>query len=334
MLLNLDETAVPLEFTHTRGNIIVREDGRRIKNLPKQLANRSALRCFFTHVGIICDDPAVQVVLPQVMFFASQHLSWKNWTDIQAVLPKNVFVRRQVSGWSNTEQHKVVLRILKLALEPFLATMQPILSFDAAPLHIHPEVLELLGELNIWWLLIPKKLTWLLQPLDTHCFSKYKRYIRNLWLDSIVAQCGRRNVKDVVCIVIAAIQAVLEGTAWKPAFQANGLAEDTLMISKYIKEQLEWQEIPPLVAGPPTLDDLRAAWPVTRKVPVAEIFRSLGLTLPEHVPLALGMAAEDSFLAPAGDDDDACTLEALEFDDTGIPPVPLSSDDEPLLAAT
>ena len=69
LLLNLDETAVPLEFTHTRGNIIKRWCGKKIKDLPKQLANRSAVRCFFTHVAIICDNPAVQPFLPQVMFF-------------------------------------------------------------------------------------------------------------------------------------------------------------------------------------------------------------------------------------------------------------------------
>lgn len=49
--------------------------------------------------------------------------------------------------------------------------MQPILSFDAAPLHLQPDVLELLGELDIWWQMVPKKLTWLLQPLDTHSWS-------------------------------------------------------------------------------------------------------------------------------------------------------------------
>ena len=127
LLLNLDETAVPLEYTHTCGNIIVREAGKRIKNMPKQMVNRSALRCFFTHVAIICDDPSVLALLPQVMFFAGRYLSWKNWTELQAALPKNVLLRRQVSGWSNTEHHSVILKILKLALWPLLPTMQPIL---------------------------------------------------------------------------------------------------------------------------------------------------------------------------------------------------------------
>ena len=101
--------------------------------------------------------------------------------------------------------------MLKLSLEPLLATMQPILSFDAAPLHLQPDVLELLAELDIWWQLVPKKLTWLLQPLDTHGFSKYKRFIRTRWLDTIVAEQGRRNVKDVILIVCTTIRVVLEG---------------------------------------------------------------------------------------------------------------------------
>ena len=334
MLLNLDETAVPLEFTHSRGNIVIKEGGKQIKNMPKQLANRSATRCFFTHVAMICDDPSVQALLPQVMFFAGKHLSWKNWGELQALLPDNVFIRRQVSGWSNTEQHKIIIRILKLALEPVVATMQPILSFDAAPLHIHPEVIELLGELDIWWLLIPKKQTWLFQPLDTHAFSKFKRYIRNRWLDKLIAQQGRRNVKDVARIVIEAIQSVLEGNSWTSAFTANGLAEDLFLVSKYIKEQLEWPELPAIAAGPPSEDELKRAWPLTRRVPLREIFLSFGLEVPEHLALPFGEAEPESFLAPDDDDDDDCPIESLGWADTDIPPLPWSEDDEPLLPPT
>ena len=330
LLLNLDETAVPLEFTHCRGNIITRARGKKIKDMPKQMANRSAIRCFFTHAAIICDDPAVQPLLPQVMFFAGRHLSWKIWTELQEALPQNVFVRRQVSGWSNTEQHKVILQIMRLALEPVLATMQPILSFDAAPIHLHPDVIELLRELGIWWLLIPKKLTWLLQPLDTHGFSKYKRYIRSRWLDTILAQEGRRNVKDVVLIVVHTIRDVLEGISWRKAFKANGIAEDIVHISKYIKNQLEWPVLPAIVASPPTEDDFKSAWPVSRRVPLREIFLSLGLDVPEHLALPFGGAEDESFLVPYEDDDD-CPLAALDWADPDLPASALSPDDEPLL---
>ena len=109
------------------------------------------------------------------------------------------------------EQHQVIMRVLKLALGPVLAERQPILSFDCAPIHLAPEVIALLGELDIWWYLIPKKLTWLLQPCDTHAFAKYKRYIRRLWMDKLAASAGRRNVYDIVQIVVGAIRHVLQG---------------------------------------------------------------------------------------------------------------------------
>ena len=176
LLLNLDETAVPLEFTFGRGNIIYKERRKKIKNLPKQRANKSAIRCFFTHVAIICNVPEVQLRLPQVLFFSKRHLSWKVYREVEAMLPSNVLVFRQSSGWSNTAEHKKILQRIHDALAPFLHLYQPILSFDACPLHLEPGVLELLGELNLWWLLIPKKLTGLMQPYDTHRFAIYKRF--------------------------------------------------------------------------------------------------------------------------------------------------------------
>ena len=211
--------------------------------------------------------------------------------------------------------------------------MQPILAFDAAPIHLQPSVFELLGELDIWWLLIPKKLTLLLQPLDTHTFSKYKRHVRNRWMDTLFAQEGRRNVKDIVLIVIDTIKTVLEGNSWSTAFKANGIAEDTASISKYIKDQLEWPLLPAIVAGPPALDELVSAWPLSRRVPLAEVYKSLGLDVPEVGHLPLGEAAEECFLAPA-EDDDECPSDAEDFADTALPAVALSSDDEPLIAAS
>jgi len=253
------------------------------------------------------------------------------WSELQASLPPNVFVRRQVSGWSNTEQHKEILKILKLVLEPVLATRQPIISFDAAPLHLQPSVVELLGELNFWWVLVPKKLTWLFQPLDTHAFCKYKRYIKARWLEKILAGQGRRHVKDVVLIVVGAIRYVLQGNVWAVAFKANGLSEDLSAVSAYIKKQLEWPVLPPIEATPPSAARLRTCWPLSRRVPLREVFLSLGLEDPGPLAAALGAAVEDSFVA-----DPECDTEAFVADDgMGGPDFPeeptMSDDDLPLV---
>ena len=202
------------------------------------------------------------------------------------------------------EQHQIILRVLKLALGPVLAGRQPILSFDCAPIHLQPDVIALLGELDIWWYLIPKKLTWLFQPCDTHAFAKYKRYIKRLWMDKLSASSGRRNVYEIVQIVVGAIRHVLQGIKWKYAFQENGLTEDMKATSKYILSQLEWKELPPIVARPPSMDMLAKAWPANRRLPVCEIFTSLGLEPPVEMPAVIGAAPQDSILAPSDDGED------------------------------
>ena len=116
------------------------------------------------------------------------------------------------------------------------------------------------------------------------------------------------------------------------AFKANGISEDTANISKYIKDQLEWPVLPAIVAGPPTVEDLISAWPITRRVPLREVCTSLGLDVPEAIDLPLGGGAEESFLAP-NEDDEECPYIARDVSDTDLPAVPPSPDDQPLIAA-
>ena len=288
------------------------------------------MRCFFTHVALICNDTAVQPLLPQVLFIAANHLPWKTWIEIQHILPKNVFVRRQKSGWSNAEQHMVILRVLKLALEPVLVRMQPILSFDCAPIHLHGTTIALLGELDIWWFLIPKKLTWLFQPLDTHAFMKYKRYFRMQWMDTLAAGVGRRRVFDAVNSAIGAIRKVLQGHRWNYAFKDNGLGDDTSGTSKYIRAQLLWEELPEIVPAPPTQDDLSAAWPVNRRLPLLEIYTSMNLELLGPMPIAVGAAPPDSIMAGADDEGAEADMIDEELDTCIEEAPPTSEDDMPL----
>ena len=60
LLLNLDETPVPLTFTHSQGNVMRLDPARAWLRAPRQQSNRAAQRSYFTHVGLICNDPAVQ----------------------------------------------------------------------------------------------------------------------------------------------------------------------------------------------------------------------------------------------------------------------------------
>ena len=57
LLLNLDETSVPVVFTGSKGNIMVHKGARAWHLLPGQKTPKVQTRTFFTHVAVICDDP-------------------------------------------------------------------------------------------------------------------------------------------------------------------------------------------------------------------------------------------------------------------------------------
>jgi hypothetical protein len=115
LLLNLDETSVPVVFTHGKGNIMVHRGPAAWRTFPNQRCPRSTMRMFFTHVGIICNDPAIQPLLPQVIFVGAQSITQAEWAAVTFDLPNNVYVKRMPKGWNNATQHRIILRIWALS---------------------------------------------------------------------------------------------------------------------------------------------------------------------------------------------------------------------------
>ena len=112
LLLNLDETSVPVVFTHAKGNMMVCRGLAAWRTLPNQRCARSTMRMFFTHVGIICNDPAIQPLLPQVIFVGAHSITQAQGTAVTSDLPSNVYVKRMPKRWNNAAQHRVIIRIL------------------------------------------------------------------------------------------------------------------------------------------------------------------------------------------------------------------------------
>ena len=100
---------------------------------------------------------------------------------IQQQLPDNVYVEKLPKGWNNHKECAIIIRLFGLILAPVLARYQPVLMFDAVGIHLADEVMQELAAANIWFSVIPARLTWLLQPLDTHGFAKYKRYLKRVF---------------------------------------------------------------------------------------------------------------------------------------------------------
>ena len=295
LLLNLDETSIPVTFTHAGGNVMLLDPTKNWHQPPRQPATRAEKRAYFTHVGLVCNDPAIQPQLPQVLFVGDKLLTLAALAAIQPHLPDNVYVKRLKKGWNNHEEHVIIVRLLGLILEPLFERYQPVLMFDASPLHIHDDVMAELAARSIWYIVIPARLTWLLQPLDTHGFAKYKRYLKQRFQDTIVSSAGVNLTERMVRLVVETIRAVLQGNRWDGAFRSNGLDGDQTHVSNYIKETLQFETLPPYPPTPPSVDALRLCWPRNRAAHPAVVFQPLPpaelavemLALPDLLPAIL-----------------------------------------------
>ena len=198
-----------------------------------------------------------------------------------------------------------------------LARYQPVPMFDAVGIHLADEVMQELAAATIWFSVIPARLTWLLQPLDTHGFAKYKRYLKRLFQDNVTGITAANCAERMVLFVVDAIRVVLQGNRWEASFDHNGLAGDQRNVSKYIKQNLELEVLPLCPPQRPTPDVLRLCWPRNRTIRPDVVYTALP---PADPPVAV-VALEDqppAILLPIP----GVALLALPNVISGIVPVP------------
>ncbi len=92
--------------------------------------------------------------------------------------------------------------------------------------------------------LIPNGCTWLLQPLDTHVFRKYKSYIRQEYnRQQAVSQRHSVQVGALILMVCKAIRFVLQGFCWATPFNHNGYAQAGRMVSDRVLTSLRLETV-------------------------------------------------------------------------------------------
>jgi len=124
-------------------------------------------------------------------------------------------------------------------------------------------------------LVIPARLTWLLQPLDTHGFAKYKRDLRISFHETVAGDGEANLTHRMVRLVVQTIRAVLNGNRWAAAFVSNGLDGSQAKVSKYIKDMLEYDVLPQYARARPNVVAPRLCWPRNRLVNHAIVCKPL-----------------------------------------------------------
>ena len=164
------------------------------------------------------------------------------------------------------------MRLLAKHLKDYLATHKLILILDVARCHRHRTIFSLAQTLGIILIYVPAKLTWLLQPADSHVFGRLKKRLRQLWLDlRVKSTSGEVSHQDWLAAVLDLVRKLLCGIHWHNAFLSNGLLDEHKIGSRLL-DALGWDAPKPLPTGILTAGQLKDLMPRRTKDEHARIF--------------------------------------------------------------
>ena len=136
-----------------------------------------------------------------------------------------ILLRRR-SAWVDGALCAWIVRRLAHALGHYMPTHQPILFLYALRAHVTNGVFAACAEVQIWPVVVPARMTWLLQPADTHAFLAYKICLQQLCHaarvraadgDLTLADLRPCSAPSVACLnsVSGAVPSIGTGTAWR-----------------------------------------------------------------------------------------------------------------------
>jgi hypothetical protein len=148
--------------------------------------SRAMLRGSFTHVTLICDDGEDQKLLPHILIVNKLMVTEQQQRTLSVIMPRNVLLFRRHTAWMTSDLMTRVLLVLKQNLAPFMDTHQIFLTADAYRAHVTSEVWKQCLKKQLLYCVIPAKLTWALEPCDTHVFASYKHRLQTVCQGAVV----------------------------------------------------------------------------------------------------------------------------------------------------
>ena len=250
-----------------------------------QRVPRTKRRKNLTLVATICDCPILQTTLPQFIIGNRATFKARQIHALRSACPANVILLRSKSAWNNEETMIDIIGALRNALAPHMDRVQPVLILDAAAIHLGGElffalisvgggvccvcaeaVLNACKAADIWFICVPPRLTWRLQPLDTHCFLALKTLLHQLYQQAR-ARAGQDhlNLSGFLLCLYVAMKRVLCGRPWARAFDDDGYSALQLRVHADTLKQLQITTGLSAVSAGVTAADVTACFPVTLK---------------------------------------------------------------------
>ena len=234
------------------------------------------MRSMFTLMVSVCDDEVLQKKLPQFLILSSAIARSSEIDHMRTMLPPNVFLWTRERAWTTTEVMVRVAKTLHACLREDLEGRQVIFSTDVYRAHIATEVWRAMATLNFFYFLIPAKMTWAMQPCDTHVFALFKRHLAEAAQTVAVgAEDGHVPLTALVKVVCDVIVKVIRGRSWAKAFSDIGLVGNQTAVSQSVLGKLKLAAAPLVGDGLPSLAMLQDIWPAGAIIPTDAVFATV-----------------------------------------------------------
>ena len=128
----------------------------------------------------------------------------------------------------------------------------------------------------IFYFIVPPKLTWALQPCDTHLFALFKDKLSTTCQQLAIAN-GRRRWDILLLLkgLNTSIDDVLNKRSWRKAFDDLGYRGNQINVSTRVLEKVDLFKLPDVFHGIPSLATLTSCFPQRTNIPIGHVFSAV-----------------------------------------------------------
>jgi hypothetical protein len=279
--LNLDETCLRLRPSVGAGHVA--DEARRLLRSAGGLRRPTTKRLergTVSQIVVISADPDVQRALPTILVVSAAAMPLALWRRLLHRLPDGVLLLRETTAWTTAASMCRITRLLAQILRPWSHTCFFILTADTYRAHISPSVWNATCRAGFGYMMIPARMTWALQPLDTHAFARYKRSLAAECQAVALSRGGEGSPGDPeewehwLDAVVRAWTTCVRDRDWGRAFASNGLGAPITAVSERVRGLLGNPSWPPdTIDALPELTDFLSVFPGRTRIPIEGMFR-------------------------------------------------------------
>jgi hypothetical protein len=263
LVINMDETAIGRHVTGLRGTVA------RATSTMQAAIDRSSLsdrRTYISFIACITHDATIQALLPQVLL-GNHHVFTMQLLGSLGEKVGRVKLWRQQSAWNSHPTMRKWLTVLSKALGAVVQERYVIVVMDVHPSHIDASIFLHVRRCGLRLVYIPAKLTHLLQPCDTHVFSRFKAAFREAWLDQkLQSPDGTISVESWLEVLCRTVETVIYGTNWHHAFLSDGILERQKQMGQKLATALGLDSAVQMPQTLPTAEEAACIYPARMKL--------------------------------------------------------------------